>query len=530
MTQVLTTQTPPMLHGPSDKEKKYDRQLRLWAASGQAALESANILLLNTGAGTVGVETLKNLVLPGIGRFTIIDNAKVTEADLGVNFFLDEASLGKSRAQICTELLLELNPEVEGDWFPKNDDSLDLGKLLSELPTFTMIVYSFPIQPGDLEVLQNYGQKNLTPLVAVHSAGLYSYFRVGLPGTFPVVDTHPDETATTDLRLLSPWPELEAFATEMTADIDRLENHEHGHLPYVVILLHFLRVWKDAHGDYPRKYTEKKAFQKLVAAGERTDNPEGGEENFAEAIAAVVKTVVAPTLPSSLKEVFEHPANSEIEQHSKFWLIADAIKTFHARHGALPLPGNVPDMKAQSTVYIRLQNIYKDKARRDVAEVLEITRQSPGGEHVDPDEVELFCKNAAFVKLVNVEGANTDRLARVVEEELEKDANAEVMMSPLSLIPIYLALSATSHDPKASRDSILGTLRNLIPDALENERVLKIADEVARAGGGELHNTSALTGGMVAQEIIKIITKQYIPVDNTCIFDGISSRCQVLRL
>lgn len=56
---------PPVLRGPTEKEKKYDRQLRLWAASGQAALESANILLVNSGAGAVGVETLKNLVLPG---------------------------------------------------------------------------------------------------------------------------------------------------------------------------------------------------------------------------------------------------------------------------------------------------------------------------------------------------------------------------------------------------------------------------------------------------------------------------------
>lgn len=47
----------------------------------------------------------------------------MTEADLGVNFFLDEASFGSSRAQRCTELLVELNPEVEGDWFPKNEVS-----------------------------------------------------------------------------------------------------------------------------------------------------------------------------------------------------------------------------------------------------------------------------------------------------------------------------------------------------------------------------------------------------------------------
>ena len=59
----------------------------------------------------------------GIGRFTIADAAMVAEADLGVNFFLDEDSLGKSRAQSCTELLLELNPEVQGDWFPKNEVS-----------------------------------------------------------------------------------------------------------------------------------------------------------------------------------------------------------------------------------------------------------------------------------------------------------------------------------------------------------------------------------------------------------------------
>lgn len=65
MTETIITQTPPPLQAPTAKEKKYDRQLRLWAASGQAALESANILLVNSGAGTVGVETLKNLVLPG---------------------------------------------------------------------------------------------------------------------------------------------------------------------------------------------------------------------------------------------------------------------------------------------------------------------------------------------------------------------------------------------------------------------------------------------------------------------------------
>jgi amyloid beta precursor protein binding protein 1 len=35
-----------------------------------------------------------------------------------VNFFLDEGCLGKSRSQSLTELITELNPDVEGSWYP----------------------------------------------------------------------------------------------------------------------------------------------------------------------------------------------------------------------------------------------------------------------------------------------------------------------------------------------------------------------------------------------------------------------------
>jgi hypothetical protein len=44
-----------------------------------------------------------------------------------------------------------------------------------------------------------------------------------------------------------------------------------------------------------------------------------------------------------------------------------------------------------------------------------------------------------------------------------------------------------------------------------------------------LHNIGALTGGMVSQEIIKVVTEQYVPVDNTCVFDGIRSHQGVKR-
>jgi len=44
-----------------------------------------------------------------------------------------------------------------------------------------------------------------------------------------------------------------------------------------------------------------------------------------------------------------------------------------------------------------------------------------------------------------------------------------------------------------------------------------------RAGGSELANIASLLGGMVSQEVIKLITKQYIPANNTVVFNGVRS-------
>ena len=54
---------------------------RLWGDHGQAALESAQICLVNASA--TGTEILKNLILPGIGSFSIVDGARVSGEDVG---------------------------------------------------------------------------------------------------------------------------------------------------------------------------------------------------------------------------------------------------------------------------------------------------------------------------------------------------------------------------------------------------------------------------------------------------------------
>lgn len=44
--------------------------------------------------------------------------------------------------------------------------------------------------------------------------------------------------------------------------------------------------------------------------------------------------------------------------------------------------------------------------------------------------------------------------------------------------------------------------------------------EICRFGGAELHSVSAMIGGLVAQEAVKFITHQYVPINNTYIYDA----------
>ncbi|KAJ5674452.1 uncharacterized protein N7477_004386 [Penicillium maclennaniae] len=549
--------------GPTPKERKYDRQLRLWAASGQQALEDSRVLLVNsdgplgansTGvSGVVGVEALKNLVLPGIGGFTIVDPATVTEADLGVNFFLEEESLGKSRAEETCRLLRELNPDVQGFF-----NSEPIANLLQDpdfLPQHKLIIISGPTKRSSLDALIQSAQNHGIPVLYTHSVGFFATFSLQLPAEYPIVETHPDPESAQDLRLLNPWPELSAAAAAL-GDLDSMDDHQHGHVPYILILLHFLEQWKQSHGgNVPGNYKEKTEFRDFVRSKARTSNAEGGEENFDEAVAAVLKTIAPFSLRSTVREIFEldqcHNLNSESVD---FWLIAHAIHFFYTTHGVLPLPGSLPDMKAQSADYVSLQNLYKAKARRDVEEVTTTVRQLETQLErryppIPDRDIDAFCKNAAHIKVVH--GRQIPQISSDSDSITLKAIRTQLGF-PDSLVSVYIAtqildgvvdeIQDTSNDHRSINDDalwkshterILALLTRDDPTPLDidaRENINKAIQELRRAEGGELHNIASLAGGLVSQESLKVITKQYGPLDNTCVFDGARSRSEMYRL
>jgi len=51
-----------------------------------------------------------------------------------------------------------------------------------------------------------------------------------------------------------------------------------------------------------------------------------------------------------------------------------------------------------------------------------------------------------------------------------------------------------------------------------------------RYGGCEPQTVAALIGGVAAQEAVKLLTHQYLPLDNTYIFNGINGTAAALRV
>lgn len=416
------------------------------------------------------------------------------------------------------------------------------------------MIISGPTKRSTLEPLCQKARTLGIPVLYTHSIGFFSTFSLQVAAEFPIVETHPDPETTQDLRLLNPWPELVA-AAEAIGDLESMDDHKHGHVPYILLLLRFLEQWKQSHGgNAPGNYKEKTEFREFVRSQARTSNPEGGEENFDEAVAAVLKTISPFTLRSTIREIFDmDPCKQLSATTPDFWIITAAIKLFVTAHGVLPLPGSLPDMKAQSADYVSLQNIYKSKARKDIDEVIasvrdleaQLARPTPP---IPERDIEVFCKNAAHIKVVR--GRQIPRISYDSDEATFKSIRSQLGMGD-SLITVFIACqildavvdeiqsenSTVSIDDeglwKSHTERILALLQRDDPTPIDEEvrgSINKAIRELRRAEGGELHNVSALTGGLVAQEALKVLTRQYVPLDNTCVFDGARSRSEMYRL
>uniref|UniRef100_A0A8C6CRB3 NEDD8-activating enzyme E1 regulatory subunit n=1 Tax=Moschus moschiferus TaxID=68415 RepID=A0A8C6CRB3_MOSMO len=497
------------------KEQKYDRQLRLWGDHGQEALESAHVCLINATA--TGTEILKNLVLPGIGSFTIIDGNQVSGEDAGNNFFLQRSSIGKNRAQAAMEFLQELNNDVSGSFVEESPE-----KLLDNDPSFFCrftIVVATQLPESTLLRLADVLWNSQIPLLICRTYGLVGYMRIIIK-EHPVIESHPDN-ALEDLRLDKPFPELRDHF--QSYDLDHMEKKDHSHTPWIVIVAKYLAQWySETNGRIPKTYKEKEDFRDLIRQGilKNENGAPEDEENFEEAIKNVNTALNTTQIPGSIEDIFNDDRCINItKQTPTFWILARALKEFVAKEGQgnLPVRGTIPDMIADSGKYIKLQNVYGEKAKKDAAAV---------GNHV--------------AKLLQSIGQAPESIS---EKELKLLFSS--MDNPDNEIVLYLMLRAVDRFhkqhgryPGVSNYQVeedIGKLKSCLTGFLQEHGLsVMVKDdyvhEFCRYGAAEPHTIAAFLGGAAAQEVIKIITKQFVIFNNTYIYSGMSQTSATFQL
>lgn len=150
--------------------------------------------MLNCSA--TGSEVMKNLVLGNIGSFTIVDQSRVTQRDLGNNFFVDGNSLGKSRAAVVTALLREMNDAVDGRFVEEDPETILSNREFFR--DFTLVIGTQLPEQQALR-LEETCQALRLPLLLVRSYGLLGVVRPSY-GELCILESKP-ENVVDDLRL-----------------------------------------------------------------------------------------------------------------------------------------------------------------------------------------------------------------------------------------------------------------------------------------------------------------------------------------
>ncbi|KAI3783240.1 hypothetical protein L1987_42316 [Smallanthus sonchifolius] len=509
----------------------------IWGEQGQPALEKASICLLN--CGPTGSETLKNLVLGGIGSITVVDGSKVENGDLGNNFMVIESSLGQPKAKCVCAFLQELNDVVKAKFIEEHPVTL-IETNPSFFSQFTLVVATQLVEESMVKLDRICRDANVM-LIFARSYGLSGFVRISVK-EHAVIESKPDHFLY-DLRLNNPWPELKKFTENI--DLDTSDTVVHKHIPYILILVKIAEEWAKSHGGrLPSSREEKKEFKELIKAKMVATD----EDNYKEANEASFKVFASQGISSDLKRILDDPCAEVESGASDFWVMVAALK-FIANEGGgeASLEGSIPDMTSSTELYVNLQKLYQAKAEADFLVVEQRVRNilkkiSRDLDSISKTVIKSFCKNARKLTVCRYKLLEEEFNSPVLPE-LQKyltDEEYSVAVGFYILLRAVDRFSANYNTFPGQFDGAMDedisrlktTAVSLLSDLGCNGSTLTedLINEMCRYGAAELHAVAAYVGGVASQEIIKLITRQFVPMSGTFIFNGIDHKSQLLSL
>ncbi len=539
--------------------------------------------------GAAGVETLKNLVLPGVGSFIVIDESNpyplsttpVEESTVpSSNFFMplpSPSTDGETYSSVVASTIGELNPDVASSHYSvppptsllsfissgpsSSAASPSLHSVITSLPSYppsttptsngalgTILLLSNDLTPEEDSALSELAVSLMLPLMMVRTYGHIGTVRIQSSSSyFPIMDPRPANPRW-DLRLSSDFPELMDYANSIISSMSSMDDQQHAHVPYPLLLIRGLKEW---NREMPKTFAEKEEFKAMVKSWSRNFND---ELNFQEAVReAYVAYVPSGTVPDEVKEIFDTlpELSAPLKRtSSQFVILLSALRNYAAaNNNAVPLNGAIPDMTASSKAYIDLQTVYHTKATSDLKAFTTMVHAalSEAGlpaSYIPDATISTFVKNIPYLQVTAstpYHVAASGPPAEEVKEEIQSslwDPYEEFVHTPiiwfvgLRACEIYFRQTGSwPSDDSAKLEGIMKIVWESYgvevsnDESAENQitdKILRdISAELCRYNHAEVHNISAVIGGVAGQEAVKIITRQYVPINNTYVYNGI---------
>lgn len=538
---------------------KYDRQTRLWG-EGQILICAARLLCLNSDSCTS--EILKNLILSGVGQVTIVDDAKISAEDLKNNFFVDACDINKDRGEITLKNLLELNPDVKGNYIKRNSKEYINDEKI-DFKSFDILIAT-NLNSEENNKLYSIAKKNNLRLVIVKNNGLMNYIRL-YENYHGNMNLRLLETPVEDFRLSSPWKELVDFANSF--NFEKMDLIDHKNVPYFIIIVQALEKFrknKNNPNANPKNKQEEEEYKNIIKSYMLSTGAEGENENIEEALSHhyYAKEYTKNLTNYKMEEIFnviQNTPQKEIFNKSNkymklFFIYFITLKKYFEKYKTYPICGNIPDMISNTSNFIALKQIYNTKAKNEHDEMRKMIndelKENKDLSEEDKKELDKLTNNLTNddIDIIDILNKNWPQVSLFVypdndfEEEgknLDPD-ELEDQNHKLNFV-WYLLFRASDKfmeknkrypgqnidDFKKDVPELFGLLKeeyNKLSNKPDLENLLNEDNtfEFCRMGKGFVPPVVSMVGSIASQEIIKLITYQFETVNNTIIYDGIN--------
>ncbi|KAG0668209.1 hypothetical protein C6P45_004910 [Maudiozyma exigua] len=458
---------------------RYDRQLRLWGKEGQLLLTQSHVCIVGPESVLLQ-ETIKNLVLVGITSFYWFNELSTENRDSTTNLFYDN-------------LIEDMRPLSPNEISIVKQSIHDWDSVMRNKPISLMLLLC---EGQDLDIVLRQGLAQLQfPVIMSYSRGLYGYVHVKLNEPHFIIESRPDYEIPS-FYLDNPWSELSQYMESI--EIESLDEYSLAQLPYIVLLYKVLQHLKSMNETISNKMIKDTLQDWYI----KEINLKGQYDlNFDEARRYSHLAITNINFLLKLNELNEYCQNKSLKEHK--WndpynefatTLLQALSIYLQENNGnnVLVDENLPDMESSTKHFRTLQKIYQERAKTSLMKFKGAVSQVCVSNHkVLPDNnlIASFYQNVKNIRCIKPSSCT---IPEFLSNQSQKDYT-----------PILKALIS---------------LQNNTPNPMSlshfNDKALNLAEN---------YPTSSLLAGLVSEEAIKLITHQYVPIDNTLTYDGMNN-------